>query len=257
MLRLLSKFKRKFLEKQQLKNYLFYALGEIVLVVAGILIALAINNAQEERILKKKEQIYLVGLENEFEISKLKLQELVRVNKENYEKATLILDHTSAPEKTMDEIEFSTLINDAFSRDISFNPNTSLIQEMISSGSLKDLSDNELRIRLTNWLATLEDIAGQERSQELRRQEVMKIFETEDSSVRTVVDQTGVTKSTLGLQPLKEHYSNLHLLNNRAFENNLLLFILSAKSTESNHYLPLATDLDEILETIRANLKSS
>ena len=255
MITLLRKLRLKFIRENKIRNYLLYALGEIILVVAGILIALAINNAQEDRLLERKELTYLSGLENEFEISKSKLQELIKVNKASYEKAAIILNYTSSLKDTMDEREFSNLLNDAFSRDISFNPNISLIQEMISSGSLKDLSDKDLRIQLTNWLASLEDIAGQERSQEARRQEVMKIFESEKASVRTIVDHSGITERILELQPLKEHYSNLHLLQSRSFENNLLLFILSAKSTESNHYLPLTSDLNQILESIRTNLE--
>ncbi|WP_242015607.1 DUF6090 family protein [Robertkochia marina] len=256
MLLFFKNLRKQLLSQNKLKNYLLYALGELVLVVAGILIALAINNSREEQILMQKEEVYLLGLQNEFEISKIKLEELVRVNRSNYEKATLILKHASDTVNSLDEITFSNLLNDAFSRDISFNPNTSLIQEMISSGSLKDLSDNELRIQLTNWLATLEDIAGQERDQEIRRQEVMKLFETDKASVRTITDQTGVTQSIIGLDALEENYSNLPLLDDRSFENNLLMFILSARSTETNHYLPLIADLDTILELISLNLSA-
>lgn len=37
------------MSKGKIGRYLLYALGEIVLVVAGILIALAINNANEQK----------------------------------------------------------------------------------------------------------------------------------------------------------------------------------------------------------------
>ncbi|MGW8315346.1 MAG: DUF6090 family protein [Bacteroidales bacterium] len=49
-------------------------------MVIGILIALAINNNYENRLKQEKEQIYLAGLKNEFLTSKLKLEELIRVN---------------------------------------------------------------------------------------------------------------------------------------------------------------------------------
>ena len=38
-------------------NYLVYAVGEIILVVIGILIALAINNSNQNRQKQEKEQI--------------------------------------------------------------------------------------------------------------------------------------------------------------------------------------------------------
>ena len=66
----------RFIAEKKLSNYLVYAIGEIILVVIGILIALAINNSHENRVVREKEQTYLVGLRNEFQISRLKLQEL-------------------------------------------------------------------------------------------------------------------------------------------------------------------------------------
>ncbi|MFC1785697.1 DUF6090 family protein [Candidatus Neomarinimicrobiota bacterium] len=55
MFHFFRKIRRKLIEKTQLKKYLFYAVGEIVLVVIGILIALQINNWNENRKLTIKE----------------------------------------------------------------------------------------------------------------------------------------------------------------------------------------------------------
>ena len=48
-------------------RYFKYAIGEIILVVIGILIALQINTWNTNRINKTKEQEYLVGLKNDLE----------------------------------------------------------------------------------------------------------------------------------------------------------------------------------------------
>ena len=47
------------------KNYLRYAVGEILLVVVGILIALQVNNWNEERKLKLSEKKVLLSFYNE------------------------------------------------------------------------------------------------------------------------------------------------------------------------------------------------
>ena len=47
---------------QRTTNYLKYAIGEIVLVVIGILIALTINNWNENRIAALQETSYLKSL---------------------------------------------------------------------------------------------------------------------------------------------------------------------------------------------------
>ena len=43
-MRVFNTFRFKMLQNKRLKNYLLYALGEIILVVLGILIALKVNN---------------------------------------------------------------------------------------------------------------------------------------------------------------------------------------------------------------------
>ena len=62
MLKFFRNIRKQFIEEKKISNYLLYAVGEIVLVVIGILIALAIDNANELSIKKEKEQIYLISL---------------------------------------------------------------------------------------------------------------------------------------------------------------------------------------------------
>lgn len=49
MIKVFRKIRQNFLNKGKLSRYLLYALGEIILVVIGILIALYINNKNEQR----------------------------------------------------------------------------------------------------------------------------------------------------------------------------------------------------------------
>lgn len=257
MLKLFRQLRRKFIAENKLKNYLVYALGEIFLVVVGILIALAINNAQHSRSISVKEATYLEGLQKEFQTSKNKLDTLLVVNKTNYESAreilTIIADTLNKP----DEEEISELVYNSLSNDIAFNPNNSLLNEMINSGSLRDLSNTELRKQLTNWLSSLDDIAKQEAELKLQRDHVLDLFRSNDYSLRTILDHTQVSQNQLGLSPEPSGKSNLSLYRSRAFENNLLMFILSGLSTEKAHYEPLMNDLEDILNLIDRELPES
>jgi len=55
MIRFFRQIRRQFLAESKLGKYLLYAIGEIVLVVIGILIALQINNWNNRRILDRSE----------------------------------------------------------------------------------------------------------------------------------------------------------------------------------------------------------
>ncbi|MDC6365745.1 MULTISPECIES: DUF6090 family protein [Flavobacteriaceae] len=253
MIKFFRKIRKQLLSEKKFGNYLLYAVGEIVLVVIGILIALAIDNSNDNRIKREKEQVYLTGLQQEFNISKHKLQELIKVNRESYESAKRIvgfMDATTQPS----EKELSQLFGRAFSFDIFFNPNNSLLNEMINSGSLKDISNDLLRIRLTNWIATIDDIAKQEKMLDNQRTNVIDLFTQQGYSIRTVLDTMG-TSADLGIPVAENPDSNLTILDSKSFENNLLLFIITSQATETEHYTPLLQQLDAILELLEGEIK--
>lgn len=59
--------------ENKVSKYLLYAFGEIVLVVVGILIALSINNWNEERKRSSQEHKILLDLASDFKESKQRL----------------------------------------------------------------------------------------------------------------------------------------------------------------------------------------
>ena len=62
MIKLFRKIRYKFMETGKRGRYLKYAIGEILLVVIGILIALQINNANEAYKAKQSEQVVLKNI---------------------------------------------------------------------------------------------------------------------------------------------------------------------------------------------------
>ena len=85
-------------------KYMRYAIGEIVLVVIGILIALSINNWNEQRKEREKEFILLKQMKADFETN----QQLIEVGLEEQKLYTIILQLTlnhTGPEVEMPEPE--------------------------------------------------------------------------------------------------------------------------------------------------------
>jgi len=71
MIKFFRKIRQKLLTENKFSKYLLYAIGEIILVVIGILIALQINNANENRkITETKKEYYrqiLLDLDKEID----------------------------------------------------------------------------------------------------------------------------------------------------------------------------------------------
>ena len=62
MIKFFRKIRQKLLSENRFSKYMIYALGEIILVVIGILIALKINNWNENEKIKTEEKILITGL---------------------------------------------------------------------------------------------------------------------------------------------------------------------------------------------------
>lgn len=253
MIKFLRKTRQKLLAENKIGRYLAYAFGEIILVVIGILIALGINNRNQRNIDAKNEQTYLLGLQEEFNTSKNKLTELIAVNRTNITSAEEIIGLMNQRDSLPSEEVLSKLLLNTFISDVAFNPNNSLLSEIINSGNLKNISNPDLRIMLTNWFATLEDISRQEEDLRHERENLLDVFRTNEYSIKTVLQQTGVYEH-LNLPQDSDLSTNLQVLASREFENKLLIFIVTSHATEENHYAPLMVHINDILEAISKEL---
>ena len=65
MIKFFRNIRQKLAAENKVMAYLRYAIGEMVLVVIGILIALQINNWNSDRIKKNKESIYMISIERD------------------------------------------------------------------------------------------------------------------------------------------------------------------------------------------------
>ncbi len=78
MIQFFKTFRRDLINKRKLGNYFIYALGEIILVVFGILIALQINNWNEGQKQIALEQKLLAAIKTDLEATKNDLKTDIR-----------------------------------------------------------------------------------------------------------------------------------------------------------------------------------
>ena len=149
MLRFFRIIRKSLIENDQMKKYTLYAIGEIALVVLGILIALQINQWNQNRVDRIQEQQILAQLIEEFEDNKQQLESKIYVRDGLIQSALRIIDHMD----TKGAMETDTL-NHLLAMTIfrpTFDPASGVTNELLASGKLYLIQNQELRILLTNW----------------------------------------------------------------------------------------------------------
>ncbi len=253
MFSLMRNLRKTLIENNSVGKYILYAFGEVVLIVLGILAALWIDTWNQEREEMKREQFYLTGLKEEFQVSLSKLDTLMAVNRNSYQTAGALLRQIPGA-STEQEAELSKMLIGALTYEIAYNPNNSLLKELINSGRLETLTNPMLRQHLTSWESFLESVRRQEENLRLQRQHTTDLLRGPEGSIRTIAVYSGVDPE-LRKNPDETLHSNLDLLKSREFENNFLLFMLDARNMETVHYDPLRQEITTILELIEAGLE--
>jgi hypothetical protein len=142
-------------------KYLRYAIGEIVLVVIGILIALSINNWNQEQQNKKLEQATLKALLSEFQDNQTSindyLENIVKMRKFGDTLRKLI-----GPELTsIGKYEVLRLIGEV-SETTKCIVTIDVLGDVQSSGKLNLLSNVEVRKSISKWSSHLKELQSEE-----------------------------------------------------------------------------------------------
>ena len=137
-------------------KYMRYAIGEIVLVVIGILIALQINTWNNEQIEKRKEQNILIGLHDTFLSNLENLNFIIDISQDAFDssKKLMTLMGPDASDYTNNQVDslISHMINYS-----TFDPSTGSVDDIINSGKLNIIQNKILKVNISNWSGMLND----------------------------------------------------------------------------------------------------
>lgn len=131
-------------------KYFKYAIGEIILVVIGILIALQINNWNEYRKDRNREQVILKNLQIDFRTNIKNVNEASINFMAAYEASANLLEIIRADE-AIHGSEVEKLLDDIINKPKSLDIITGSIDEMLNTGSINLIKDDNLRKQLSNW----------------------------------------------------------------------------------------------------------
>lgn len=150
MIKFFRHIRRSLIEKKQMGKYFKYAIGEILLVMIGILLALQVNNWNNNRIEANKEQTILRNLRSDFNDNIKELDRIYDGTVASYTSSLRLLELIK-DDKPLDPNEIETLINSIINGFYSLDLNAASIDEIKNSGSLSTIKDVELRGKISSW----------------------------------------------------------------------------------------------------------
>lgn len=157
MIKFLRNIRKKLIAQGKTANYLKYAIGEIVLVVIGILIALQINNWNENRKFNSLKKVYLERLVDDLKQDTTQINLLiVKCNKKQLIIETVIdnLDNGANSDSLINSIKeylrFGWNMDD-------FTPSSNTYSDLSQTGNMNVFRNAELTEQIKKYYIAIED----------------------------------------------------------------------------------------------------
>ena len=143
MIRFFRHIRQNLIMENKTSKYFKYAIGEIILVVAGILIALQVNNWNIKRIERQSEIKYLTNIKLDLQKDLVTLNEQidVRIKKQNVTESLISHINGNNIIEDLDKLAknvFATINEERFT------PNNSTYNELASSGNLSLIENDSI-----------------------------------------------------------------------------------------------------------------
>ncbi len=162
------------LTENKVTKYLLYAIGEIVLVVIGILIALQINNRNEAQKERAKEISYLRNVKADLLNEVQNNEQFAAYHFKKAETCSTLL--TSEAPKSIEELQVYTDRFELVFVWYVFVPNNNTFKELLSSGNLNLIKNDSIKNGLLELDKLYANISGTEHH--MRREYEVYLYDT-------------------------------------------------------------------------------
>ena len=152
MIKFFRKVRQRLLSENKFSKYLLYAIGEIILVVIGILIALQINNWNEERKEKIAEKNFFENVLIDLEKDEAKLEYYQKFYKKRIAYLDTLLTYVRNPNIKMGIEKFGMYVEPLFYASDPTNNNTTF-ESAKTSGTFNNFKEKELLKQLSQYYA--------------------------------------------------------------------------------------------------------
>jgi hypothetical protein len=226
MIKFFRKIRQNLLSEGKTGKYFKYAVGEIILVVIGILIALQINNWNEDRKNRTIEKETLSSLKSDLQSALEQLETKINQNKGYRILDSILLDAIYyKKEIPVDSLENLTLKH-IWSP--GFDPELGTLNEILSSGKMEIIKNVELKRHISTWNKYMDELTETDDNLLYLDLEVKTPMYSEYLPYRNAIFHRGLNtgynypKSNL-------QWNSKQLLQSNAFENMLSNYMIYSK----------------------------
>ncbi len=261
MIKFFRNIRKKLAAENKPMKYLRYAIGEILLVVVGILIALQINNWNEKRKERLTEIKYLKNLRYDLQNDSTDLIEFISIR----------LGQTNAAHKLLTYAKMNQF-EDVYKLDSlyvtlamwwEFVPNNNTFEELRSSGNLQLLKNDTIRNLLLDLNKENEQLisARNHMRREFehylydQRSNLINFLDVSDpNKVNSTLDWYYPNREIVAKNSIKLQKAFRGLLNNPKFINGLSLTAGNTKWIVEEHYKSMQEDVNKLIKLIDQDL---
>lgn len=247
MITFLRKIRKSLVESDSTHRYILFAVGEIALVMIGILLALQVNNWNQERIERRTENVLLEQLQKDLKMSLSDVNLNILFHENAMQSAKLLLAHMASELPYHDSLAFHFASSFPWTRLVI----NSVAYETIKSHGIEIISNIELRNQFVNlfdgqlyFLRELENIT-QDYAETMRRVELAKYFKS------AFVDFNYLDPTDLGKSVPRDYNS---LRKNEEFRYHLETFMHLSRELQIMGNIPTKKKIEELIDAIDKEL---
>jgi hypothetical protein len=162
MIKLFRSIRQNLLSEGKTAKYFKYAIGEIILVVAGILIALQINTWNQDKQNRKQEAQVLSQLLTEYANNLDQLNSKIYIRQEVIKSSSILLNYRNRDQNEIDVDSFNLHVSRMITRP-TFDPELGVTNELNNSGRLYLIQNPVLRNKITSFNSLISEVQEEER----------------------------------------------------------------------------------------------
>ena len=143
-------------EQKKFRHLLLYVIGEIFLVVIGILLALQVDNWNEDRKTRNEEQTLLQGLKNEMADNLSQIEKVISYNKQSKDAARKLLQIFSSDYRQYKSNELDSLFAEV-QWAWTFDPRVGILNSIKTNGKIGAIQNPAIQHFIASFEETVHD----------------------------------------------------------------------------------------------------